>query len=75
MDFDGVPWNNNNAEHAIKPFAKYRRLVNGQVTENGLRSYLVLLSIYQTCKYKEIPFLDFMLSKKRNLDDFVAQHS
>ena len=25
LDFDGVPWNNNNAEHAIKRFAKYRR--------------------------------------------------
>lgn len=23
LDYDGVPWNNNNVEHAIKPFAKY----------------------------------------------------
>jgi predicted RecB family nuclease len=71
MDFDGVPWNNNNAEHAIKPFAKYRRLVNGRVTENGLKVYLVLLSIYQTCKYKEIPFLDFMLSGERDIDRYA----
>jgi hypothetical protein len=25
LDFDGVPWNNNNAEHAIKAFALLRR--------------------------------------------------
>lgn len=25
MEHDGVPWNNNNAEHAIKRFANYRR--------------------------------------------------
>ena len=23
LDYDGIPWNNNNAEHAIKHFAKY----------------------------------------------------
>jgi hypothetical protein len=73
MEFNGVPWNNNNAEHSIKPFAKYRRLIDGQITENGLRPYLVLLSIYQTCKYKEISFLDFMLSGKRDIDAFIAQ--
>ncbi|RKE26099.1 transposase IS66 family protein [Paraburkholderia sp. BL23I1N1] len=73
LDFDGVPWNNNNAEHAIKPFAKYRRITNGKVTEPGLRSYLVLMSLYQTCKYKEIPFLDFMLSKARDIDSFAAR--
>ncbi|NPT62442.1 TM0106 family RecB-like putative nuclease [Paraburkholderia elongata] len=73
LDFDGVPWNNNNAEHAIKPFAKYRQLTNGRVTEPGLKSYLILMSIYQTCKYKEIPFLDFMLSKERDIDNFAAR--
>lgn len=73
LDFDGVPWNNNNAEHAIKPFAKYRRLTNGRVTEPGLKSYLVLLSLYQTCKYKELQFLDFLLSKERNIDNFSSR--
>jgi hypothetical protein len=70
LDHDGVPWNNNNAEHAVKVFAKYRRLTNGRVTESGLKDYLVLLSIYQTCRYKEIKFLDFLLAKKRDIDCF-----
>jgi uncharacterized protein YprB with RNaseH-like and TPR domain len=37
LDYDGVPWNNNYAEHAIKVFANYRKLVNGQVTEAGIK--------------------------------------
>ena len=49
---DGVPWNNNNAEHAFRPFANYRITSDGMMTETGLRDYLVLLSIYQTCKYR-----------------------
>ena len=29
-------------------------------------------SVYQTCRYKEIRFLDFLLSKARDIDRFVA---
>jgi len=71
LEHDGVPWNNNNAEHAVKYFAKYRRLTNGRVTESGLKNYLVLLSVYQTCRYREIRFLDFLLSKARDIERFV----
>jgi hypothetical protein len=69
-DYDGIPWNNNNAEHAIKYFAKYRRLVNGRVTENGISDYLVLLSIYQTCEYRGISVFKFMLSGVRDIDKY-----
>src|SRR5262249_50300822 len=31
LDHDGVPWNNNNAEHAVKHFAKYRMISNGRM--------------------------------------------
>jgi hypothetical protein len=72
LDHDGVPWNNNNAEHAVKYFAKYRMLTNGRVTESGLRDYLRLLSVYQTCRYKEIRFLDFLLSRDRDIDHFAT---
>jgi hypothetical protein len=48
LTFDGVPWNSNNAEHAVKPFAALRRIVWGITTEKGIRDYLVLLSICQT---------------------------
>ena len=32
LDYDGVPWNNNNAEHAIKAFARLRDVVQGSFT-------------------------------------------
>src|SRR5262249_37499970 len=73
--FDGVPWNNNNAEHAIKAFAMLRRVIEGKTTEKGLREFLILLSICETCKYKSVDFLDFLRSGSRNIDDFVNQGS
>ena len=60
---DDVPWNNNNAEAAIKAFAQHRRGVNGQVGERGLREYLMMLSISQTCRYRNISYLDFLRRK------------
>jgi predicted RecB family nuclease len=72
LDHNGVPWHNNNAEHAIKHFAKYRMVTNGRVTANGLQPYLVLLSIYQTCVYKRVNFLRFLLSGEQDVDAFAA---
>ena len=71
LDFDDVPWNNNNGEHAIKAFASLRRVFEGTTTEKGLREFLVLLSLCETCKYKNIDFLGFLRSGSKDVDDFV----
>jgi len=52
INYDGVPWNNNAAEHAIKYLASYRKTVKGLLTERSLKDYLILLSVYQTCEYR-----------------------
>jgi len=70
LDYDDIPWNNNNAEHAIKAFAAYRKIADGCFTEAGIRGYLVLLSIYETCKYRNIDFLKFLLSDATDIDDY-----
>lgn len=75
LNHDGVPWNNNNAEHALKKFADYREMVDGQFSETGLKEYLVLLSIYVTCKYKRISFLRFLLSQEKDIDAFRQNKS
>jgi hypothetical protein len=62
LDFDGVPWNNNNAEHAIKAFARYRRFADGRFTEKSLSDYLVILGVFQTCEYQGGKVLDFLRS-------------
>jgi predicted RecB family nuclease len=70
LDYDAVPWNNNNAEHAVKGFAYYREVADNLITEGGLNQYLVLLSIYQTCKYKGVSFLKFLVSGETDIDVF-----
>lgn len=75
LDYDDVPWNNNNAEHAIKAFAELRNVIGGSSTENGLREYLILLSICETCKYKGISFLEFLRSGEKDVDVFIAKGS
>jgi hypothetical protein len=70
LQYDGVPWNNNHAEHAIRHFAQYRVIVDGKMTELGLKDYLVLLSIYQTCRYKDVSFFKFLLSREHDIDQF-----
>ena len=67
LDHDGVPWNNNNAEHAIKLFAKYRRNVDGYFTERTLQEYLVLATVFETCEFNNLNILKFMLSKETTL--------
>jgi hypothetical protein len=67
---DGVAWNNNAAENAIKRFAYYREGTVGRLTGAGLADYLVLLSIYQTCRYRGVSFLKFLLSRERDVDAF-----
>lgn len=64
LEYDGIPWNNNNAEAGIKAFVQHRRNVNGQFNDNGLKDYLSMLTIAQTCRYRNISFLDFMRREK-----------
>ena len=70
LDHDNVPWNNNNAEFAVKQFAYYREYADGLIGETGLNEYLVLLSVYLTCKYKGVSFLKFLLSRETDVDAF-----
>ncbi len=66
LDYDGVPWNNNNAEHAIKGFARVRRFADGRFTEDSIREYLVMLSVAETCRYQNIEVLKFLLAQANN---------
>jgi len=68
LDHDGVPWNNNNAEHAIKAFARLRRSIGGRSSAKGIQDYLVLLSISETCKCKGVNFLRFVQFGQTEVD-------
>ena len=72
VQHDGVSWNNNLAENAIKRISDYREDVGRSVKEVGLTEHLVLLSLYQTCRVRDISFLKFLLSRERDMDAFAA---
>ena len=65
LKYDGIPWNNNNAEHAVKAFARLRDVITGSSTKKGTDEYLTLLSICQTCKYRGLDFLRFLFAPER----------
>jgi hypothetical protein len=48
-----------------------RQVIQGVTSEKGIRDYLVLLSISQTCKYKELDFLDFLRSGEKDINVFA----
>jgi predicted RecB family nuclease len=66
LDYDGVPWNNNNAEHAVRAFALLR---NGMATSTpkGTSDYCILLSVQQTLRYRGIDFLEFLRSGRTDM--------
>jgi len=73
LDHDGVPWNNNPAEHAVKAFAYFRRTADGLMGEEGLSDYLVLLSVQQTCEYRGVRFLEFLLSQEEDVEAYCRR--
>src|SRR6266704_3517554 len=73
LSHDGIPWNNNNAEHAIKAFARLRKAIEGLSTPRGIEEYLILLSVCQTCKYSGLDFLDFLRSGETDIVTFTVR--
>jgi hypothetical protein len=66
LNYDGVPWNNNNAEHAVRAFTRLRNAI-GTSTPKGHREYATLMSIQQTLRYRGMSFLEFMRSGRMEI--------
>jgi predicted RecB family nuclease len=75
LSYDGVPWNNNNAEYAVKAFARLRRNIIGLSSAKGIEADLILLSVCQTCKYSGVDFLDFLRSGEKDINAFAKTAS
>ena len=71
LRYDGVPWNNNNAEHAIKAFARLRDVMAGSSSKKGVDEYLTLLSVAETCEYRGLDLLDFLRSGEKDIETFA----
>jgi hypothetical protein len=71
LEEDGISWNNIMAERAIKPVAIQRK-ISPIFWEKGAKKYLLLLSIAQSCKFQNKPFLKFLMSKEKDIEKFKA---
>jgi hypothetical protein len=70
---DGVPWHNNTAERALRPFAIQRDISKSPFNDSATRDYLTLLSIRQTCRFQGKSFFKFLFSRETDLEKFVAR--
>jgi predicted RecB family nuclease len=66
---DGIPWENNMAERAIRQLAVQRK-ISGTFFKRVAPQYLLLLAIAQTCRFQKKSFLKFLLSKEQDVDKF-----
>ena len=74
LNCNNIPWNNNNAEHSIKPFAKWRKKISKNLTKQNIENHLTLLSILQTCKYRGINFFEFLKSGEISIEKFSVKY-
>jgi len=72
LENDGIPWNNNMAERALRHLAVQRK-ISGSFFESGMTSYLVLLGIMQTCRFQNKPFLEFLMSGEKSVSKFKGK--
>jgi hypothetical protein len=74
LNYDSIPWNNNNAENSIKPFAKWRKKISKSLNKKNIENHLILLSILQTCKYQGINFFEFLKSGNKSIYEYAENN-
>ena len=70
---DGIPWHNNTAERAIRPFAIQRDISKSPLYDATTYAYLALLSIRQTCRFQGKSFFKFLFSGETDLEKFEVR--
>ena len=69
IEHDNVNWHNNTAERALRHICTQRK-VSGFLGADTTPSFLILVSIMQTCRFQNKSFLKFLLSKEKDIDKF-----
>lgn len=69
LEEDGIPWNNNTAERASRHLAVQRK-ISGCFFKRVAVQYLLLLGIAQTCRFQGKSFLNFLISREKDIDGF-----
>ena len=68
---DGIPWENNMAERALRHIAVQRK-ISGSFFEKSAQHFLLLLGLSQSCQFQSKSFLKFLLSKTYDIDAFKS---
>ena len=68
-EHDGIPWNNNMAERAIRHLAVQRK-ISKFFFKSVAPQYLLMLGISQTCRFQEKSLLKFLMSGEKDIDLF-----
>ena len=69
LEHDGIPWNNNTAERAIRHLAVQRK-ISGFFFKSVAPKYLLMLGITQTCRFQGKSLLKFLMSGEKDIDEF-----
>lgn len=59
LEVEGVSWNNNEAERALRPSVVVRKNSYGSKSELGARNHAILMTVSETCKRRGTKFMAF----------------
>lgn len=68
VEHPDVPFHNNYAEYLIRIGVLKRKISGGSVSAEGAESYAILLSIYVTCKLRDVSFPKYL---KESLKHYI----
>ena len=61
LEEEGVDWNNNAAERALRSSVVIRKITYGNQSDEGARAHAVLMSIKETCNLRKENFYDYAM--------------
>jgi hypothetical protein len=61
LEEDGVDWNNNAAERALRSSVVIRKITYGNQSDEGAHAHAVLMSVRETCNLRKENFFDYAM--------------
>jgi len=61
LEEDGIDWNNNAAERALRSSVVIRKITYGNQSDEGAHAHAVLMSIRETCGLRKENFFDYAM--------------
>jgi transposase len=62
LEEEGVEWNNNAAERALRSSVVIRKITYGNQSDEGARAHAVLMSVRETCALRKENFFDYAMA-------------